>query len=220
MSDKTAEDRKVLTPKERKERHREEMITAILDAARDLMREEGVGGLTMKLLARRVGMKAPSLYNYFPNKLAIYEAIFARGMRQFREGMAEKLSRAKSAAEVRHAVMEHYMSFALENPELFQLLFERPIPGFVPSEEGLQEGQKLLALGVKITEQQQQAGELDPSIPPEQARDLFIALNHGLTALHLANEPELPIGEGRFGSLMPLALKAIALVYKHGYTDE
>jgi hypothetical protein len=29
---------------------------------------------------------------------------------------------------------------------------------------------------------------------------------HGLTALHMANEPELPVGSGRFGSLIPAAL--------------
>ncbi len=29
---------------------------------------------------------------------------------------------------------------------------------------------------------------------------------HGITAQHMANEPELPVGEGRFGSLLPAAL--------------
>jgi hypothetical protein len=45
--------------------------------------------------------------------------------------------------------------------------------------------------------------------PLEEALDLFIALQHGLTELHLANNPELPAGEGRFGKLIPLAVQSI-----------
>ena len=30
--------------------------------------------------------------------------------------------------------LEAYMGFAVENPELYQIMFERPVPGFVPSE--------------------------------------------------------------------------------------
>ena len=44
-----------------------------------------------------------------------------------------------------------------------------------------------------------QNGELILGIPLEQALDLVIAFEHGLTELHLANNPELPVGEGRFG---------------------
>ena len=43
----------------------------------------------------------------------------------------------------------------------------------------------------------------------EEALDLFIAFQHGLTELHLANNPELPVGEGRFGKLIPLAVQLI-----------
>ena len=48
-------------------------------------------------------------------------------------------------------------------------------------------------------------GNLVLGIPVAQARDLFIAMMHGLTALHMANEPDVPIGQGRYGSLIPAA---------------
>jgi hypothetical protein len=51
--------------------------------------------------------------------------------------------------------------------------------------------------------------ELATSLPVEEALDLFIALQHGLTELHLANNPELPVGEGRFGKLVPQAVQLI-----------
>jgi hypothetical protein len=49
-------------------------------------------------------------------------------------------------------------------------------------------------------------GRLLPGVSPGEVRDLFLAMMHGLTALHLANEPGLPVGSGRFGRLIPAAL--------------
>jgi hypothetical protein len=51
--------------------------------------------------------------------------------------------------------------------------------------------------------------ELDTDLAPEQVVDLVIAMMHGLTALHMANEPHLPLGQGRFGALIPAALSLL-----------
>jgi hypothetical protein len=40
----------------------------------------------------------------------------------------------------------------------------------------------------------------------QQMADLVLAVMHGLTALHMANEPELPVGQGRFGGLVSAAV--------------
>jgi hypothetical protein len=98
------------------------------------------------------------------------------------------------------------MTFAQDSPELYQLIFERPVPGFVPSEESMNESRQLLGRADQIVEQGLEQGSLAPGLSPVQARDLFIAMMHGLTALHMANEPELPVGSGRFGSLIPAAM--------------
>ena len=52
-------------------------------------------------------------------------------------------------------------------------------------------------------------GELAIDMPLQEARDLYIALQHGLTELHLANDPRLPVGQGRFGKLIPQAVQLI-----------
>jgi hypothetical protein len=104
------------------------------------------------------------------------------------------------------AVLENYMTFAQEYPELYQLVQERPVPGFIPSEESMQESRGLLTMGDAIVEKGIERGSLALGITVSEARDLFLAMMHGLTALHMANEPELPIGSGRFGSLIPAAL--------------
>ena len=57
----------------------------ILAAAWELARAEGVAGLSLRDLARTVGMQAPSLYSYFDSKHAIDDAMFAEGATEFLE---------------------------------------------------------------------------------------------------------------------------------------
>ncbi|HKH83283.1 MAG TPA: hypothetical protein VKA25_06350, partial [Gemmatimonadales bacterium] len=48
--------------------------------------------------------------------------------------------------------------------------------------------------------------ELRTDISPTDVRDLFLAMLDGLTRQHVANEPETPIGSGRYGGLVPAAI--------------
>src|SRR5690348_1650932 len=196
----------ILSPKERRERNREEMKRAILEAARQVMREEGVAALNLQEVARRVGLRAPSLYEYFPGKMALYDALFRMGVRLYAERMNHFTERSVSFWKRAQAGLENYMTFAQEYPELYQLVQERPVPGFVPSEESMQESRGLLTMMDAIVENGIERGSIALGITVPQARDLFLAMMHGLTALHMANEPELPVGAGRFGSLIPAAL--------------
>src|SRR5690606_20513717 len=50
----------------------------IIDAAWVIAGEEGLAGLTLRQVAARVGMRAPSLYTHFDSKNAIYDAMFAQ----------------------------------------------------------------------------------------------------------------------------------------------
>jgi AcrR family transcriptional regulator len=198
--------RSILSPKERRERNREEMKNAILEAARQVMREEGVAALNLQEVARRVGVRAPSLYEYFSGKMALYDALFRLGVRLFAERMRSLNESTDSFWARYRAGLENYMTFAQVYPELYQLVFERPVPGFVPSEESMTESRQLLAMSDEIVEKGIERGSIALGITVSQARDLFIAMMHGLTALHMANEPGLPVGSGRFGSLIPVTV--------------
>lgn len=186
-------------------RNREAATTAILDAARAIMREEGVAALSMQELARRMDMRAPSLYNYFNSKMDIYDALFRLGISMYDAHLQEALKASTDAHDEIRIVIESYMSFALANPELYQLCFERPVPGFVPSKESL--NLSFSVLEKSYTRVSQIKKQLDTKLSAQQLVNLIIAAAHGVTALHLANEPQLPIGQGRFGSLIPIFLK-------------
>ncbi|HSM25933.1 MAG TPA: TetR-like C-terminal domain-containing protein, partial [Anaerolineaceae bacterium] len=98
--------------------------------------------------------------------------------------------------------------FAVKNPELYQLCFERPVPGFEPSTESL-----ALSFGILqhfYDHVKKWLPELNTELSEQQVTDLMIAIMHGLTALHLANQPHLPIGQGRFGSQIPTVISILS----------
>src|SRR5271163_3199845 len=72
---------------DRRARRRQETIEEILDIAEDVMTEEGVNGLSLTEVARRLGVQPPSLYKYFPSLMAIYDALFLEGQHQNLEAM-------------------------------------------------------------------------------------------------------------------------------------
>src|SRR5213592_1260374 len=64
---------------------REAKVASIVASAWKLARENGIGGVSLHALAREVGMRQPSLYEYFDSKHALYDAMFADGNRQLLE---------------------------------------------------------------------------------------------------------------------------------------
>ena len=178
---------------------------AILAAARDMMRAEGVGALSLNEVARQVGMKPPSLYTYFASKHTLYDELFRMGMRMYRQRLAALIESHGLDGSLIAVVIADYMAFANEHPDLYGLLFERPVPGFVPSEESMVEARGLLEDGERWWQQVLDAGLLRSGLDAAATRDLMLALMHGLTSLKRANEPDAPIGSGRFSPLIPAA---------------
>jgi AcrR family transcriptional regulator len=198
----------------RREQVRQETIEKILSIAREEMQENGVAALSLGVIARRLGMRTPSLYTYFDSKNDIYDELFRRGFVEFGQWMDKRPNQDNSLQKNLESVLRTYMRFAQENQDLYQLMFQRPVPGFVPSEE---------SMGVSLTRLDAMRGqfmnmlereEITLDIAYEEARDLYIAFQHGLTELHLANNPELPVGQGRFGKLIPQAVQMVLDAWK------
>src|SRR2546429_9902771 len=67
---------------DRRRRRREQTIDEILAVAVKVMSQDGVAGLSLSEVARRMGIQPPSLYKYFPSKLALYDELFKRGAQE------------------------------------------------------------------------------------------------------------------------------------------
>ena len=120
-----------------RETRREAAIATILEAAWELARRDGVAGLSLSEVARSVGMKPPSLYSYFDSKAALYDAMFAQGYREFVRRDTKAVVPGMPLREALRAGLRAFVEFAVEDPARHQLLFQRTVPGFVPSEESM-----------------------------------------------------------------------------------
>jgi AcrR family transcriptional regulator len=186
------------------------MTAAIVTAARAVMREQGVAALTLNEVARRVGLRVPSLYEYFPSKAALYDTLFRMSIRLYRERLERVWRDHEPGVERLRAWFEARMTFAHEHPELDQLFLGRDKPKFVPSAESMDESRQFLAAARQAMTEVIDAGALAPRLPPTQALDLIFAVMHGLTTLQAANEPDVPPAMGRFGRLVPEAIALFA----------
>src|SRR6266513_660827 len=91
---------------------REAKVASIVVSAWKLAREHGIAGISLHALAREVGMRQPSLYEYFDSKHALYDAMFADGNRQLLE-RCDRLSLPRDARVALKKFMRTFVDFAL-----------------------------------------------------------------------------------------------------------
>jgi AcrR family transcriptional regulator len=136
---------------------------SILDAARTLMAREGVEALTVGRLAQVLEIKPPSLYKHFASKREIETHLIAHGL----EESAQALEAAgEDLLDIAHA----YRAYARQNPQLYRLMTERPLP-----REDLPEGLEARAAAPLV----RALGD------PDLARAAW-AFAHGMVQLELA----------------------------------
>ena len=157
--------------------NRERLITE----AWNLAREEGLGALSLGELARRVGLRQPSLYTYFDSKLDLYDAMFAQGNEQLWEEVAAPPYPSEPVAAL-NQVSRAIVRFCAADPTRYQLLFQRPIPGFNPSPEAYQ---RALDFYSWVTESILVAAGIDS----DEKRDIYTALIAGIADQQVANDP-------------------------------
>jgi AcrR family transcriptional regulator len=166
------------TPKrDRRAERREATKTEILDAAWDLCATEGLAGLSLRELATRVGMQAPSLYSYFASKHDIYDAMFAEGYRQLAE--ARPFPEGASTLEELRRMAHGFADFCVANPVRYQLMFQRTIPGFEPSAESYEVSVSLLSRAAAWFDEHGIG----------HALDMYTGIVTGLVDQQLSNDP-------------------------------
>ncbi len=185
--------------RDRQTERRQATRREIVDAAWAVAREQGLAQITLRDVAQRVGMRAPSLYSHFDSKNAIYDAMFADAWSECLAGFAEVDSprpRTPRAALKRYA--RAFFDFAVADLARHQLMNQRTIPGFTPSAESYAPAvavlqalrERFAAMGITR----------DPDV------DLYTALLGGLIDAQLANDP----GGDRWSRLLDRAIDMYA----------
>src|SRR5215471_3858745 len=131
---------------DRRSRRRQEPIDEILAIAVQVMTEEGVTGLSVAEIARRLGVRPPSLYKYFPSLVAIYDELYRRGAHEHLAIMRDAMEHSQPGLPALTAGLEASGRWLLANRAIAQLLFWRPVPSFEPSPEALAPSTEMIAL--------------------------------------------------------------------------
>jgi AcrR family transcriptional regulator len=198
---------------DRRARRRQETIEEILDIAEDVMTEDGVTGLSLAEVARRLGVQPPSLYKYFPSLMAVYDALFLRGQREHVAVMRQAIAAAEPGLVALTTGLEASGRWLLANRAIAQLLFWRPVPNFEPSPEALAPSVEMVALQRAALADAVAAGQLGPEADSNEAVYLVSTLISGVLTQAMANEPHLEWGQGRFTPTFPRLMRLLVAAY-------
>ncbi|GAA3130666.1 TetR/AcrR family transcriptional regulator [Planomonospora alba] len=99
----------------------------IAAAARELLEEQGHEALTMRALADRLGIRAPSLYKHFPDKAAVEAALIERGLAEIGAILHAALEERSGTGAI-GAVLRAYRAAALARPNLYRLATSGRLP--------------------------------------------------------------------------------------------
>jgi AcrR family transcriptional regulator len=159
----------------------------ILDAALELLQQDGPEGVSIRKIADRIGVSHMLLYSYFENRAAILQALRDRGFKEMESFCSASLRRAESGdalAEVRK-LLGQFITISHERPVIYQLAWRRDLslrtdPRTVTT--------SLVALSrlIQLCMERGQCIERDPALAAVVAFSMVngtLALYHNLSAI-------------------------------------
>jgi AcrR family transcriptional regulator len=188
----------------RRELKREETEAEIKDVARQQMEEVGAAALSLRSIAREMGMTAPALYRYFTNRDALVTVLIVEAYSSLAAAMAA--ADAATAREDYHgrfrAIAFAFRDWAVQHPQDFTLIYGTPIPGYVaPREQTVVPASQVLQAIGQVLAEAWQAGHL--TMPPAYD-DLPAALQTAVAEIQQA----LPEGVPASGIVLTMCMWA------------
>ncbi len=170
----------------------------IVQAATELLDEgRGEASITLRDVARRVGISAPSIYAHFSDRDAILLAVIQEAFAELKAHLQTALDQSDVGAVVRlHATCAAYLDFALRWPWRYRSLFggvwnaKTTPPSLAEAVEAEVVGMDVFALLVDALRDCVEAGDSTSTDPFADAAGLWVAL-HGLAQLR-ASVPMMP----------------------------
>lgn len=160
---------------------RQHVEREILDAAWTLMAREGVAAVSVREVARSVGLRQQSLTHYFPTKRMLLDALFTDGFADLRRTL-EQVPATDDAIDGAVAVAVAVVDYCVANPARYHLMLQRTLPSFSPSEDSYRVALRCLNV---LVARLSAAGITDPGDIA-----LIRGLISGLAAEQIANDPQ------------------------------
>src|SRR3954452_23643068 len=191
-------------------RRREETLRAILDAAQAQLVAEGAAALSLRAVARDVGMAVSALYRYVPSRDDLLTELVVAGFGAQAGAVERALREAGDPVAALGAGLWAYRTWSVEHPAEFGLLYGAPVPGYQPPARTVTAGAR--------------AGELLAHAVEELCRHGLVderGAEHRVRRLDRATRVEFARNAHRRGYDLPEAVAALlfdGFVRLHGVT--
>ena len=106
--------------------HHGDLRAALIAEGLRLVEDKGADALSLREVARGVGVSATAVYRHFPDKRALMTALADEGVRRLAAAQAAAAEQAPTLPEAFLATGRTYVRFALDNPGLFRTTFTYP----------------------------------------------------------------------------------------------
>lgn len=206
----------------RRERIRDATLQEIKDVAREHLRAHGPSGISLRGIARVIGMTAPALYRYF----ASLDALLAAMIESYTNEMCDVMEEARDEVDSGDiagrlvAVSRAFRQWSLEHRAEFTMVYGAPVPGFSrPEEGGVHEaaarlGRIFFSLFAELWQRQPFPVPADDEIPPELRRQL-----EAFAAECGTDEVDLPVGVIRLYVAAWIRLYGMVAMEVFGHLD-
>ena len=176
---------------ERRNREKKGRKNAILKAARKLFFEKGFQSITVETIAKEAELSKGAVYLYFKSKEEIYAQILMNDIEKFNNSLSITFEKDKSAADMLKHFTEVYISFFLNDRELFRILMtfmlhtdQLSFSGELSSEL-IKTTNKPINVIDQIFQKGIDSGEFLPHVNSWQCRNALWGLMNGIMSLHI-----------------------------------
>jgi AcrR family transcriptional regulator len=186
-----------MPPAKRTEQEIKVMRRRILDATLELLREEGLDGVSIRKIADRIGVSHMLLYSYFENRAAIIQSLRELGFEEMEAFFAESLRRAETGdalVQVR-ASLGRFIQLSRDYPKLYQLAWRSATSWRVDSQNMTTSLEHISRL-IELCIERGQCIERDPALAAVMVFGIVngtLMLYHSISALGQTEQTQLEL---------------------------
>ncbi len=200
-----------MSPRPKGRTSKSDLREKIIEAAWNQISREGAPALSLRAIARDLGIAAPSIYNYFADRDGLVTALILEAYESL--ALFQKTANDAAPSDDLHArlisIGKAYRDWAVKYPQRYLLIFGTPIPGYVAPLEIISPiAAGSLSVLINLIENYQLAGRIKGIDLDSQAIATLIWMRvHGFVSVEITNN--LPPSPLNLNTLYEIELKLI-----------
>ena len=164
-------------PRTARARAREELTREIVDTARNHLSSDGAAGLSLRAVARELGMVSSAVYRYFPSRDELLTALILDAYNSLGSA-AEAAENAVKRTDLSGrwlAICRAVRGWALERPHEWSLIYGSPVPGYQAPQDTVAPATRVTTLLIGILIDAYTSGQTPTPLPVPRAVHTSIA---------------------------------------------